>query len=124
MTTKWLNWPNIAFALLFTLLSALCLYLIISPNEKLSIANDMRPFTEIGWRPIIGTVHNEPMSGIAYATISVNGDTNDIESYRPCIISPKIGIINASVDDIKEVYVISKAFKPNNYTLYLGGRKK
>ena len=42
---------------------------------------------EIGWRPIIKGVEEETVSGVTYITVSINGDTNDVASYRSCFIN-------------------------------------
>lgn len=76
---------------------------------------------EIGWRPMIGNVQEEPMSGVWYVVISINGDTKDTLTYRQCFVNFHAGSPLAAEDEAlnwrdnsktkqREVYVISKDF--------------
>ena len=62
-------------------------HIMAMPIQQMQQQESTNGVKEIGWRPIIKGVEEETVSGVTYITVSINGDTNDVASYRSCFIN-------------------------------------
>ena len=109
---------SVVIALICAMVFFVIMAFIAGKNTKSSPANNT-DVTEIGWRPMIGGIQEEPMSGVFYVTVSISGGTKDKNSYRQCFIKPqdilgdgKFWRENSKTGE-PEVYVVSQTFQPS-----------
>ena len=106
-------------AIIFFILLVLCL--LIHPDAfktESPLVTNTNDYTEVGWRPIIGCPEMESNSHVLCVTVSINGATNDMNSYRECFTTPitfnpsnmTMWRTNETTGG-QEIYIISKTYR-------------